>query len=60
VELGELLSLSLRALLSASQDQPRRPAGRQELRDRLRHYWQALAEALTAGGMPWAWRRRLT
>ena len=50
VELGELLGLGRRAGRGASQDQPRRPARRQGLGDRLRHHRQALAPALAAGG----------
>src|SRR5262249_58454144 len=49
MELGKLLRLGFRALLGASQDQPRRPAGCQGLGDRLRHHRQALAPALAAG-----------
>src|SRR5215468_3873927 len=49
VELGELLGLGRRAVLGASQDQPRRPARRQGRSDRLRYHRQALAPALAAG-----------
>src|SRR5262249_14241251 len=49
VELLELLRLGFRALLGASQDQPRRPARCQGLGNRLRHHRQALAPALAAG-----------
>src|SRR5215831_18686545 len=48
-ELGELLRFGRGALGFAPQHQPRRPARRQGLGDRLRHHRQALAPALAAG-----------
>jgi hypothetical protein len=49
-ELGELLRFGRGALGLTPQHQPRRPARRQGLGDRLRHHRQALAPALAAGG----------
>src|SRR5262249_51764588 len=48
-ELGELLRFGRGALGLTPQHQPRRPARRQGLGDRLRHHRQALAPALAAG-----------
>ena len=44
-----MLRLSHSALLLTAEDEPRRPAGRQGLGDRLRHHRQELAPALAAG-----------
>src|SRR2546425_5509442 len=49
-QLGQLLRLSPSALLLTAEDEPRRPAGRQGLGDRLCHHRQELAPALAAGG----------
>src|SRR5229473_2046046 len=48
-QLGQLLRLSPSALLLTAEDEPRRPAGRQGLGDRLCHHRQELAPALAAG-----------
>ena len=62
VELGELLGLGLGALRRAPQHQPGRPARRQAAgHGGLRHHGQASgARPWRRGGMPWAWRMRLT